>query len=161
MEICGVMFALRHCPGIFERWKDTKCKTRHWVEWVRTCGLCMWFCFLLKGGGKKKVKNKLLACLHFLVHTGLWRSSQRVGVASPAWRPSCLSAGHLEGWAEGMSTGQPALSWAASEEWGWWCAAVPSLGARGWHCSQWVSAPLGMAVPSSSTSINICYGMSV
>lgn len=157
MEICGVMSALHHSPGIFERWKDAKCKPRHWVEWVRTCGLYMWFCFLFKGG-KKKVKNKLLACLHFLVHTGLWRSSQRDGVASPAWRPSCLSAGWLEGWGEGVSTGQPAPSCTASEEWGWWCGAVPSLGARGWHCSQLVSVPLGMAAQSSSTPINICCG---
>lgn len=32
VEICGVMSALHHCPGIFECWKDAKCRTRHWVE---------------------------------------------------------------------------------------------------------------------------------
>lgn len=39
-------------PRNFECWKDAKCKTRHWVELVWTCGLCMWFCFLFTGGKK-------------------------------------------------------------------------------------------------------------
>lgn len=107
MEICGVMSALHHCLGIFECWKDAKCKTHPWVEWARTCGLCMWFCFLFKGGKKKLKINCWLASTS-------WFTQGCEGAAKGMGWP--VQPGDSRAWAqsiwrgEGVSTGQPVRS---------------------------------------------------
>lgn len=116
MEICGVMSALCQCPGIFEHCKDAKCKTHHWVEWVRTCGLCMWFCFLLKGGKKKKLKiNCWLASTSWFTQ-GCGGAAKGLGWPvqpgdPPAWAQG-VSRGGLKGWVQGSQhpLGQPVRS---------------------------------------------------